>query len=76
MALILFFTFSGKFYISFFTGNSGGVAFAYSVHLEVLSAGGEVALAFLILVVVYVLIGFEVGVGRCEGRWGVEFVCL
>ena len=46
MIHLSFFTFSVNFYIRFFTGHSGGVAFAYSVQEEALSAGGEVALAF------------------------------
>ena len=58
----MFFTFSVNFHINFFTNYAEGVAFTFSVQEEVLTMGGQVSLAFLILVVVYLLIGFEVRV--------------
>ena len=64
-------TFSVNFYINFYTAHTGGVAFTFSVQQETLSAGGQVAIAFLILVLVYLLIGLEVGVGRCGEAGGV-----
>ena len=57
------------FHINFFTYYTEGVAFTFSVQEEVLTVGGQVSLAFLILVVVYLLIGFEVRV--LERRVGV-----
>ncbi|KAL5484287.1 hypothetical protein EMCRGX_G020756 [Ephydatia muelleri] len=49
-----------NFHINFFTNYAEGVAFTFSVQDEVLTMGGQVSLAFLILVVVYLLIGFEI----------------
>ena len=65
----MFYTFSVNFHINFFTKYAVGVAFTFSVQEEVLTVGGQVSLSFLILVVVYLLIGFEVRV--LERRVGV-----
>ena len=69
---------SVDFYIRFFSSHANIVAFTVSVTGERVTRGGQAAMAFLVLVFVYVLIIFEVRNGSAslkkgEGFWILQF---